>query len=127
MPSLTDVKLTCGRRLFFGTMDPALRPQLLHLILLTYEGKFPQTMGIYSRDGADAPLQLYLEATCRDSSDGAALLEPEGFFLGFDDDLPVDIGLAMSVIPPILLPLEFGVTIEIRPRLWTRREALELA
>jgi hypothetical protein len=79
-------------------------------------------MGIYSRDPMDAPLKLYLEALCKDSSDDAVLFEPEGFFIGFDADLPVDLGMSLSLIPPIMIPIDYGAIIEIHPRLWMRKD-----
>jgi len=101
-------------------MDPALRSQLLHAILLFYEDSFPQTMKLYYED---APLPnsifLYLEALCIDQSTGCSVFEPEGFYVSFSFDIPIDLAIPLSLQPPIQFSIS-NFLIDIRPRVWMK-------
>jgi hypothetical protein len=104
-------------------MDPSLRFQLLHAILLFYEDSFPQTMKMYYEDSPlPDSLYLYFEALCIDQSTGYPVFEPEEFYVPFSSDIPVDLAIALSLQPPIQIYVS-NFLIDIRARVWIKKNA----
>ena len=101
-------------------MEPSLRSQLLHTILLAYEDSFPLLMKMYYQDQVQPDnLVLYMDAICYDDLTGHAIFEPEVFLLPFDADLPIDMAMALFRHMPIQLHIK-GVMIEFRTRTWAK-------